>query len=234
MYVASGRDCFTVCMRISGEQGAWIEKRLVIFQNPNGNYPISGIPDNVDGITYSSSPKGSMTALMFVNHFSDPSIIQPLDNNRTRTISINSCRVHKESPELAEALQLSRTELKRFQPNCTSTAQPLDQLVLQNFKAEWRKRWGKKRNELVLASEFTSTGRISNPGKYLFLQLIKEVVDELNSRTVGNITLARKSLIMCGLIPADHGVWKLDQLTPELRNIAESNMAYFHGQDPST
>ena len=87
---------------------------------------------------------------------------------------------------------------------------------------------------LVQESDLTSLGCIRNPGKYFFLQLVKEVVDELNSRTIGNITLARKSLIMCGLIPDEDGVWKLEQLTPELRNIAESNIAYFHVQDPST
>ena len=119
---------------------------------------------------------------MFVNYFSDLSIIQPLNNNRTRTIWIDSCRIHNESLELVEALQLSRTELKRFEPNCTSTAQPLDQLGLRAFKAEWRKRWEEKRNELVQASEYTSTGRIYNPGKHLFLKLVMQVVDELNSR----------------------------------------------------
>ena len=134
--VASGRDCFTVCMRISGSQSARIEKPLVIFQNSIGNCPISGIPDNVDGVTYRSSLKGWMIAEMFVNYFSDPSIIQPVDNNRARTIWIDSCRVHNESPNLAEALQLSRIELKRFQSNRNSTAQPLQLLVLRTFKGE--------------------------------------------------------------------------------------------------
>ena len=70
---------------------------------------------------------------------------------------------------------------------------------------------GKRRNEQVQESELTPTGRIRNPGKYFFLQLVKEVVDELNSRTVGNITLARKSLILFGLIPDEDGMWKLEQ-----------------------
>ena len=186
MNVASGRDCLTVCIRISGGLTARIETPLVIFLNPNLNYPISGKPDNIDGITYRSSPKGWMTARMLVNYFSDLSIIQPLDNNSTRTIWVDSCRIHNESLELVRALQLSRTELKRFEPSCSSTAQPLDQLVLCAFKSVWRKRWEEKRNELVQASEYTSKGRICNPGKYFFLKLIKEVVDELNSRTIGN------------------------------------------------
>ena len=69
----------------------------------------------------------------------------------------------------------------------------------------------RKRNELVEADEFTSTGCIRDPGKYFFLQLVKEVVDELNSRTIGKLTLARKSSIMCGFIPSENGVW--DQIS---------------------
>ena len=63
---------------------------------------------------------------------------------------------------------------------------------------------------------------------------MKEVVDELNSRTIGSITLARKSLIMCRLIPAEDGVQELEPFTPELRSIAQSNMTYFYRQDPSS
>ncbi len=36
--VASGRDRFTICMRISAGEHGKIEKSLVIFQNPNGIY----------------------------------------------------------------------------------------------------------------------------------------------------------------------------------------------------
>ena len=167
--VASGRDCFTVCMRISGGQNARIEKPLVIFQKPKANYNSPSIPDNVDGITYRSSPKGWMTAQMFVNYLWDPNIIQHLDKNRIRTIWIDSCCIYRESMQIVDVLQLSRTELKIFQPNFTSTAQPLDLLLLRSFKPERRKRLGRRRNELVEASKFTSTGRIRNPGKYFFL-----------------------------------------------------------------
>ena len=81
-----------------------------------------------------------MTEQMLVNYFSDPSIIQHLDNNKTRTIWIDSYRIHDYSAEFLEALQLSRTELKRLQPNCISTAESLDKLVLRTFKAKWKKR----------------------------------------------------------------------------------------------
>ena len=113
--------------------------------------------------------------------FFGQNIIQLLDNSSIRTIWIGSCRIHRESMELVDALRLWHTKLKRFQPNRVSTAQPLNKLLLCIFKAEWRKRLDRRRNYLVEAGEFTSTGRIRNPGKYFFLQLIKEVDDVLNS-----------------------------------------------------
>ena len=68
--VASGRACLTVCMRILGGQSARIKRTLVIFQNPNGNYSISVIPDTTDVIIYRSSPNGCMTAQKFVSYLS--------------------------------------------------------------------------------------------------------------------------------------------------------------------
>ena len=65
-----------------------------------------------------------------------------------------------------------------------------------------------------IGAELTSTGRICNPGKYFFLQLVTEVVYELNSRTIGNLALARKAVIMCRLIPGENERWKLSHLTP--------------------
>lgn len=94
----------------------------------------------VEGITYCSSSKGCMSAQMFVNYFNDLSINQQLKNNRTRKSWIESCSIHNESHEILETLNVFRTELKRFHHNCTSTAQPLDQLLLRSFKAEWRER----------------------------------------------------------------------------------------------
>ncbi len=79
---------------------------------------------------------------------------------------------------------------------------------MRSFKAEWRKTWDKKRNELVEASEFISTERVRNPGKYFFLNLVKEVVEELNERTIGNISLSKKSLMTCSLISGENSAGK--------------------------
>ena len=232
--VSSGRDCFTICFRISGQGPGKIEKPLVIFQNPGSNYPIIGLHDNVQNVTYRSSQSGWMNSSLFARYFQDPTIMGALSSGLTRKLWIDSCRIHRSTPELIEAAESVNTQLMRFQPNCTSIAQPLDQLVLRSFKAEWRKKWEKKRNELVLQNNFTSTGRARNPGKQFFLQLVGAVVAEMNERVENGMTMAKKSLIKCGLIPSSDGSWRTDQLTPQLQHIIESNVEYFDGRDPST
>ena len=141
--LASARYCFTVCMRLSGGPQGKIEKPLVIFQNPSSKYPIAGIPDNIQGITYRSSPKGWMSSQLFHEYFSNEQVIAPLDGGRARKLWIDSCRVHNNTPELLEPLQSCQTDIRRFHPNCTSLVQPLDQMLIRSFKFEWRKRWAR-------------------------------------------------------------------------------------------
>ena len=83
-------------------------------------------------------------------------------------------------------------------------------------------------------SNLPQQGAFSILVSIFFLQPAKEVVDELNYKTIGNLTLAKESLSMCGLIPDENGTWELSQLTLELRTIVQSNLAYFNRQDPST
>ena len=90
------------------------------------------------------------------------------------------------------------------------------------------------RNELVHEGDYTASRRVQNAGKYFFLQLAKDVIDELNSKKFGSRIFARRSLILYGFITGENGIWDLDQLTLELQKFMQSNLPYFNGQDPST
>ncbi len=61
---------------------------------------------------------------------------------------------------------------------------------------------------------------------------MREVVEDLNSCTVDGMSLANRSLIICGLIPSNDGVWRVQQLNEDLRKIVEDNRPYFDGQRP--
>jgi len=232
--VSSACQGFTAVIRISGDNGGKIETPMVIFQNADSSYPISTTPDNLDRVCYRSSPKGWMNKSLFVEYFKETRTIKELPEGRTRKLYIDSCGVHNDTPAFLEALSNINTELIRFPSNCTHLIQPLDQILLRMIKAEIRKRWEKYRADAAAAQIYTSTGRIPNPGKHFYLKLVRDVVDEINTRIdpETGITEARRALIMCGMIPSNSGIWKVEQLTPELQCIINENIAYFNGTVP--
>lgn len=231
--LSNGRQSFTVCMRISGGPNGKIETPFVIFQNNLSSYPILGVPDNIDGVKYRSNPKGYMNQQLFTHYFGNPRVITALPNNRTRQIWIDKCTIHNENPALVHACELIKTILNRFTSNATTLIQPLDQYLLRIFKEEWKKKWEQKRAELIPIGAYTSTGRITNPGKHFYLQLVKDVVDDLNQRvSPRGLSLARESLIHTGLAPDADGIWKISQLTSELQAIVQENIEHFNGLNP--
>jgi len=231
--LSNGRQSFTICLRISGGPQAKIEPPLVLFPNKDSNYPIQGVPDDIDGVTYRTNPKAYMNQALFAEYFANPELIEPLPFPRVRKIWIDNPRVHAETPALLQSLEPLRTELKRFLSNATTLVQALDQYLIRIFKAEWRKRWELKQAELCITEVYTAQGRISNPGKHFYLQLVKDVIDDLNERTTDRgISLARESLICTGLAPDIDGVWKISQLTKELQSMVNAHMDCFNGLNP--
>ena len=52
-----------------------------------------------------------------------------------------------------------------------------------------------------------------------------------NQRDSNGLTYARKSMIMCGMAKDVDGVWKIDQLKPELISICLKYKNYFDGEE---
>ncbi len=105
-------------------------------------------------------------------------------------------------------------------------------MVICAFKSEWKRRYYKRRDELVQQGEFTTSGTVRNRGKYFYLELFKEVGDELNNRTINSCGLARMSMIDRGLIPNTSGIWHIEKLSEEIWDIVENHMEYYNGLDP--
>ncbi len=231
--LSSGRKKFTVCQRISGGISGKIEVPFCVFKNRDRNYPIVGVPDNVDGIMYRTQSKGWMNRTLFLQCFATPEFITALPGNRTHIVYVDNCVAHDPKSAFETALNAINTRLERFPRSCTHLIQTLDQMVLRAFKALFRKKSNTKRAEQGLKLAYTSTGRLTNPGKYYYLTLVKDCVDELNARMSGDISIARKSMIMCGLIPDVDGAWRVEQLTKNLQEIVNQKMNYFNGLHPS-
>ena len=112
--VSSGQDCFTVCFRVSGANVGKIEKLLLVFQNPNFNYITVGVPDDIPGVTYRTSPKGWVSQSLFAQYLSDTRIIETLSEGKVRKLWVDHCPVHNDTEDLEEALQGAITELRKF------------------------------------------------------------------------------------------------------------------------
>lgn len=181
------------------------------FRYFSSNYLINGIPDDTEGVKYRSSPRGWMSQELFVNYFASPSIIELLNGNRTRGFWIDSIRAHIYTTELEMGLKTCRTKLKIFEPNCTTTAQPLDQLLPRCFKAQWRKKWYANRNCLVNQEQCSSRGWVRNSGKYFYWKWVKKV-------------LAKRSLIISSLTPGASDVQAKRNHWKKVVNFQDQNL----------
>ncbi len=165
-------------------------------------------------------------------------VLYEMQNHKLSTLlSGPSKYVHgcarREVEKYGENVNAINTLLERFLRNCNHLIEPLDQMVLWAFKPLFSKEWNTKRAEQGRSLAYISTGRLTNQGKHYYLTLVKECVDELNAWMIGDLSIARKSMIMCGLIPDVDCDWKVEQLTEDLQQIVNQNIKYFNGLHPS-
>ncbi len=65
-----------------------MENTLFLFQNPNSKYPILCAPDDVNGISYKSSPKGWMNSNLFADYFRNTRVINPFTKEELRNCGL--------------------------------------------------------------------------------------------------------------------------------------------------
>ncbi|CAM6101108.1 unnamed protein product [Calypogeia fissa] len=75
------------------------------------------------------------------------------------------------------------------------------------------------------------SGALKNPGWAYFLQLAANCVKQVNAQRDKKygISYARKAMIRCGLALDVDGIWKVDQLTPQLKDIIKAYPQNFAG-----
>ena len=63
-------------LHISRAVDAKIKTLFLIFKNGDCNYPIAGVPDNVQGAYYRSVPRGWMDRFLLNEYFKEPRAIE--------------------------------------------------------------------------------------------------------------------------------------------------------------
>lgn len=194
------------------------------FQNASGNYPIRNCPDNVPGISYRSGPKGWMDQRVFNEMLQEPRFIKRDVYGRKKVYFIDSVSSHQITPQVEEILAQLNVEIRFLPHNSTDLTQPCDSFVIQAIKAAWMKRWDAHKFEQSKSGTFRDgagqAGTIPNPQKPFFLKLAADSVAEARNRVDKNgLNFSRKAMIRCGLSLDTDGIWREEQLKPELQSL---------------
>lgn len=84
-----------------------------------------------------------------------------------------------------------------------------------------------------------SLGKIQNPGKWCYMELATEFVEEINSKKDRNVkSIVKKAMIRCGMSLNYSGFWEIEQLFKHLHEIIRAerllkNMESRHYKNPS-
>lgn len=188
---------------------------MVLFKNEERSYPIRGVPDNVEGVTYRTSPKAWTDSKTFPLFFQEPRSYQSDPQGRKKYLFVDNFSGHNLIPQLEQTLANVSTKLLYFPPNATHLIQPADSFIISNLKEKWRKCWDFKMQNMIENNEISNSGKISNPGKSYYLKLTATVVKEFNE----NPEKSYQAMKLCGLNTDVDGVWRTTQLKKELQDI---------------
>ena len=222
--VSSGGEVITMVLRISGGEDAKVEVPFMIFKNRNCAYPINGIPDNIEGVSYRTGPRGWMDQRVFRERIKEPRAIQKDHLNRRRYLFMDNCSGHKITESTQQALHEIITSVLFLPPNATHLCQPLDSFVIQKLKEIWRDLWQAEKKQLTLAENFmdgpNGSGKIRNPWKQFYLELAVRCINKLNTMNNSDgMSHARKAMIRCGMALNITGRWEIEQLSSDLQSI---------------
>lgn len=222
--VVSGTEGMSMVLLLSGGPNAKLYAPFMIFKNALGSYPITGVPDDVEGVSYRTNPTAWMNREMFSKWLQEPRAIAALPDGRTRHLFMDNCPGHNSTLSQEQSLAAISTSKEYLVKKSTHHLQPLDFMIIKAVKNVWRKKWYEERARRTENQDFTTgtnaSGMLRNPGKSYYLRLAAECVQEVNDmKDSSGMSLCRKAMIKCGLsLPLD-GIWKKEQLRPDLQTI---------------
>ena len=105
--VSNGTEGFTVVPLVRGGVNACIESVFVVFKNQNANYPIMGVPDDLENISYRTGKKGWMDRRVFREMIEEPRFISEDDLGRPQIVFLDNVNSHGRTNEVGFSLQKS-------------------------------------------------------------------------------------------------------------------------------
>lgn len=237
MLAEKGTTCVKALEVVSGSKGfsgvlvlgEEILPSMVIFQNDLRSYPIRGIADDIDGITYRSAPKGFMDQRVMADFLRSNKIWGT--NRKKIHLWCDNYGSHEKQVNLARSVNI---ELHFLPRNSTHLTQPADSFVIKAVKADFMKRWELYKTKAVLDGNTTEGGKVNNPGKHWYLETLKDSIEAVNKKRYGGLSAAKKAMIECGLNVPDTGIWSVSMLKKPLQRIVAKHPEYFsHAKNPN-
>ncbi|ORY50527.1 hypothetical protein BCR33DRAFT_846982 [Rhizoclosmatium globosum] len=220
--VTSGGEGMTMVVWMGGGKEALLGDPMMIFQNAQSSFPIRGVPNDVEGVSYRTGPKGWIDRSVFPLFISDPKSFVRHRNGkladpqgRKVTLFVDNCGGHNDSPLLRRALD---------------NANPADQWPIQKVKECWTKIWNKEKLRMLENEDVSeASGKLKNPGKHFFLRTASQSVKDANSQKDSDgLSYTRKAMIRCGL-SLENGEWKESMLSKQLQDIINKYRDNFDG-----
>ena len=149
----------------------------MIFKKKDSKYPIRGIPDNFNGVSYRTGPNGWMDKKVIVEYLSDSNNIRLFLNGRSRYMFCNNCRRHNELEDRNNKLLSLKTKFHFLPENSTYCTQPDHSFIVSKIKDEWRRMWEVEKKKMIndslwnnkVISDGNWSSKLKNPGKTFFL-----------------------------------------------------------------
>ena len=221
-----------MCVLLRGGSDAKILCPMMIYKNKKSSYPIQGLHDNVDGVTYRSSPSAFINNKLMLEWLQEVRCWGPGGPfAKERHLWMDNASGHSGEEAQALARQL-RTRVHFFPPNATDFVQPADRFPIQRIKVHWRNLCEKRNMQAIRRGEWMqgtkSSGSLANPGKKFYLETAAECIRLVNGETdKEGRNWAKKSMVLCGLDVSSDGQWKEEQLSKPLQEIVARYRAEF-------
>ena len=116
-----------------------VEALMLIFINPNNNYPIFGLEDNIPRVYYQIGPKDWIDQALFVDFFEKPYAFQSDLHGHTKIIWVDNCTNHNLIPKLEVVLQAKHSILRYLLCYLIHLCQLVDTFIVSKTKDVWTK-----------------------------------------------------------------------------------------------
>lgn len=122
--IVSGGEFITRMICISGGVNAMVHPPMLIFKNASRSHPIRGVPNDIPGVCYRTSPKAWMDSSTWILELSELRAIQTLLNGQKQLLFFDNCSSHVSNENVQIVLHKIHTTVPKFPANATDHVQP--------------------------------------------------------------------------------------------------------------